>query len=147
MCVIKGNTSKKEDTMPSTNSRNLTLTTVDSNVTVNVTYNAVFSQLERHLAAQGLSFRERISVLGVDPSGGTTGTVLHNFGAQNIPVSDGAGSVSVPRNRSITVSRASLQEDVAAGDTDEIRARIAIELIGFPAPLADQFTDQEVLLG
>jgi hypothetical protein len=133
--------------MPSTNSRNLTLTTVDSNVTVNVTYNAVFSQLERHLAAQGLIFRERISVLGVDPSGGTTGTVLHNFSAQNIPVSDGAGNVSVPRNRSITVSRASLQEDVVAGDADEIRARIAIELIGFPTPLADQFTDQEVLLG
>jgi hypothetical protein len=53
--------------MPSTNSVKLTLTTVNQNVTVKVTYNAVFSPFERFLAANGLKFRERIEVNGWDP--------------------------------------------------------------------------------
>ncbi len=132
--------------MPSTNSRNLTLTTVGANVTVNVTYNAVFSPFERFLAANGLRFEERIRVIGVDPPGATTGTILHNFPAQTLPVTAGAVPQTIARNRSITVTRASLQEDAGLGDADEIRCRIEITPIGMPASITD-FTDQEVLLG
>jgi hypothetical protein len=97
--------------MPRTNSRNLTLVTAGNNVTVNVTYNAIFHPFERHLAANGLVFQERIAVIGVDPPGGTTGTTLHNFPAENLQVTTGAGAQTIARNRSLTFSRASLQED------------------------------------
>jgi hypothetical protein len=76
--------------MPSTNSRNLTLVTTSANTEVRVQYNAVFSPFERFLAANGLIFRERIAVLGIDPPGSTTGTVVHNFAAQDLPVTAGA---------------------------------------------------------
>lgn len=132
--------------MPTTNSRSLTLTTVGANVTINVTYNAVFSALERHLAANGLVFDERIAVIGVDPPGGTAGTTLHNFPAQTLPVTAGAGSQTIARNRSITVTRASLQEDVGAGDADEIRCKIEIRATGLPSTIT-AYTDEEVLLG
>ncbi len=133
--------------MPSTNSRNLTLITIGSNVTIRVTYNAVFSPFERKLAELGLVFRERIRVIGEDP-GTATDIVLHAFPSQNYPVTAGAGSLSVPRSREMTVSRASLQEDVGLGDADEIRARIEIQAIGLPPQVAPAaFTDQEVLLG
>ncbi len=132
--------------MPSTNNRNLTLTTTGANTTINVTYNAVFSPLERHLASNGLVFQERISVIGVDPPGATTGTTLHNFAVQNLPVTAGAGSQTIARNRSITVTRASLQEDAGLGDDDEIRCKIVIRPIGLPSEITD-FTDQEILVG
>ena len=134
--------------MPSTNNRQLTLTTVGDNVTINVTYNAVFSPFERRLAGLGLVFRERIAVIGVDPEGATTGSVLRvGFPSPNFAVTDGAAAQTIARNVSVTVPRASLQEDLA-GDTDEIRCRIRIDSIGLPpAVTADAFTDQETLLG
>jgi hypothetical protein len=140
--------------MPGTNSRNLTLTPAGGgNFTVNVTYNAVFSAFERNLAGLGMTFVERISTLGVDPPGSTTGTVLAEFPAQVIPVPSGAGPVSVPRNRSIVLTRAQLDEDpsIIIGpdfDADEIRCRIRIQSTGLPpAVTPDAFTDQEVLGG
>ncbi|HMV47688.1 MAG TPA: hypothetical protein PLD20_22765 [Blastocatellia bacterium] len=132
--------------MPTTNGRNLTLITVDNNVTVRVEYNAVFNSLERHLAANGLVFEERISVLGVDPPGTVTGTTLHYFPVQILPVIAGAGSQTIARNRSLTVSRASLQEDAGLGDDDEIRCRIEVRASGLPTTIAD-FTDQKILVG
>lgn len=134
--------------MPTTSNRQLTLTTVGANVTINVTYNSVFSAFERHLAGLGLLFRERIAVIGVDPAGATTGTVLANFPSPNLAVTDGGASQTIARNVSVTVPRASLQEDPAVGDADEIRCRIRIDSIGLPpAVTADAFTDQETLLG
>jgi len=134
--------------MPTTNNRQLTLTTVGTNVTIGVTYNAVFSVFERHLAGLGLVFRERIAVIGVDPPGATTGTVLANFPSPNLAVTDGAVAQTIARNVSMTVTRASLQEDPAVGDADEIRCRIRIEANGLPpAVTPDAFTDQEILLG
>jgi len=134
--------------MPSTDSRNLTLTTVGSNVTINVTYNAVFSPFERHLAGLGLVFQERIRIIGVDPPGATTGTILSTFASQNLPVTDGGVPQVIARNRSMSMSRASLQEDAGLGDTDEIRARIEILAVGLPPSITPaEFTDQETLLG
>lgn len=132
--------------MPTTNNRQLTLTTVGTNVTIGVTYNAVFSVFERRLAGLGLVFRERIAVIGVDPPGATTGTLLSSFPNTNLAVTDGAVAQTIARNVSMTVTRASLQEDLA--DADEIRCRIRIEANGLPpAVTPDAFTDQEILLG
>lgn len=132
--------------MPNTNSRNLTLNTIGADTTINVTYNAVFSPLERFLAANGLVFEERISVIGVDPPGATTGTTLSNFAVQNLPVTAGVVPQTIARNRSLTVTRASLQEDAGLGDNDEIRSRIVIRPVGLPSEITD-FTDQEILVG
>jgi len=135
--------------MPQTNNRQLTLTTVGSNVTISVTYNAVFTAFERRLAGLGLKFRERIEVIGIDPAGGTAGTVLHSFPVTNYAVTDGDAPQTIPRNDvSKTVTRASLQEDAALGDNDEIRCRIRIQAVGLPSDFTpDEFTDQEILLG
>jgi hypothetical protein len=134
--------------MPRTNNRRLTLTTVGNNVTINVTYNAIFSVFERRLAGLGLVFRENIAVIGIDPAGANTGTVLDsiNFENPNLAVTDGAAPQTIPRNVSVTVPRERLQED--ADGTDEIRCRIQIEAVGLPpAVTSDRFTDQETLLG
>jgi len=134
--------------MATTSNRNLTLTTVDTNVTINVTYTATFTAFERQLAGLGMTFRERIRVLGVDPAGSTTGTVVANFATQLYPVTVGAGSQAIARNRSLVVTRASLQEDAGLGDADELRAQIEIEALGLPPDAtAPAFTDQVVLLG
>jgi len=139
--------------MPGTNSRNLTLTREGGNVRVTVTYNAVFSAFERNLAGLGMNFVERISALGIDPPGSTTGTVLAEFQGQFIPVPPGAGPISVARNRQIVLTRAQLDEDPSLiigpeFDADEIRCRIRIQSTGLPAAVTpDEFTDQEVLGG
>ena len=132
--------------MPSTNNRQLTLTTVNDNVTVNVTYNAVFTEFERHLCRLGLAFRERIAVIGVDEAGPSAAEVLVNFPSPNFTVTDGTGSLTIARNVSMTVPRSTLQDDEA--DEDEIRCRIRIETIGFPPEVtSDRFTTEQVLLG
>ena len=124
----------------------LTLETVGDNVTVKVTYSAGINPLERFLVANGLALVERIAVIGVDPPNTTTGPVLHNFPAEVLPVTPGGGSQALPRNRSMTVTRASLQEDNGLGDADEIRCRITIDALNLPEDVTG-FTDQEILLG
>jgi hypothetical protein len=53
--------------MPNTNNRKLTLTKVGANVRIDVTYNAVFSTVDRRLVGLGVRFVELIAVIGVDP--------------------------------------------------------------------------------
>lgn len=132
--------------MPSINNPQLTLTAVNNQtVTINVTYNAVFSALERRLSALGLVFRERIAVLGVDSAGPAAGELLLTFPNQNLTVTDGAGSQTVARNVSRTVDRSDLQED--EGD-DEISCRIRIEAIGLPPSVTpDTFTGERAIGG
>lgn len=109
--------------------QNLELTTVDTNTTVRVTYTARFSRLDRHMAANGLRWLERIEIRGVD---GTQETVLQNFPQQTIAVSDGTGTLDIARDREVTVPRSALQED-PAGDDDEIRCKISLVAFGLPA--------------
>ena len=138
--------------MPIVTNAHLTLTTQDQDTRIDVTYTVIFSEFERHLAHLGLVFRDRIRVIGVDPAGSRTGTVLANFGAQDIPVTDGNGPQRFDydnnHTRSLTVPRSLLQEDPGSGDPDEILCRIRIAAIGLP-PLEtpDVFTNQEILLG
>jgi hypothetical protein len=132
--------------MPTTSNRDLTLITEGKNTTIKVTYKAIFSPFERHLAANGLKFVERIRVIGVDPPGAVTGTTLHQFTPNTLPVTAGTTKQIINRERSMTVTRASLQEDTGLGDDDEIRCRIDIDMIGMPTDIT-AYTDQEVLLG
>lgn len=132
--------------MPTMNNQNLTLTTVNDKVTIKVTYNVGFSPFELHLVANGLKFQEHISVIGVDPPNSTAGRVLKYFRPETLPIITTPPIPTLQRNRSITVSRASLQEDAGLGDDDEIRCRIEIKPIGMPG-LVTGFTDQEILTG
>ena len=137
--------------MPTTNNRNLTLTPSGTgftdNVAVNVRYNAVFSPLERHLAANGLVFQERIAVLGVD---GPATTLLFTFPIATIPVTTGTTPQTIPRNRTVNVPRNDLIEDRVEGPEgpifpgDEIRCRIEITPLGLPVPVT-AVTDDESL--
>jgi len=121
---------------------------VGANTTINVTYNAVFSVLERRLAGLGLVFRDRIAVIGVDTPPDPTGGVITSLASINLAVTDGAAPQTISRTASRTVLRSLLQEDIGAGNNDEIRCRIRIEAIGLPpAVTPDEFTDQETLVG
>jgi hypothetical protein len=134
--------------MPTATNLRLALTTVGLDTTINVKYNARFSVLERHLAGLGLKFREKIAVIGVDPPGSTTGTVIANFPSPILAVTDGTAAQTIPRDVSLTRPRASLQEDNGLGDDDEIRCRVRIAAEGLPpAVTPDAFTDQEILVG
>ena len=133
--------------MPSINSPALALITVDDNVTVSVTYNAVFTPFERQLAGLGMTFHEHLDVFGMDPPGSLTGTFIQTFPRTRFAVTVGAGEQVIPRSTQMVMSRNSLQED-PGGDNDEIRVKIRIHSVGLPVPFTpDMFTDQEILLG
>lgn len=130
--------------MPTISNTSLTLTTVNNDVTVRVQYDAIFTEFERYLASNGLKFRENISVVG-DDTGTATDQTLHAFPIPfaGIPVTSGVGSLTVARDRSMTVSRASLQEDT---NDDEIICNIEITPVGLPVAVSGS-TPQQTLLG
>ena len=138
--------------MPRVKNAKLTLPRNGASVIINITFDVVFSEFERHLARLGLAFQEEISLIGVDPPDGTTGTqVLRTL--RSIPVSDGAGELTVHRVFSTPFSRNSLDEDPSPFlgpdfDEDEFRGRLRILAIGLPpAVTRDAFTDRAVLGG
>lgn len=121
----------------------LQLTTVDTNTTVRVTYTARFSRLDRHLAANGMRWLERIVIEGVD---GERATAMQNFPQNTVIVSDGTSTLDVPRDRSFTVARSALQEDPEAGNDDEIRCQIQLVPFGLPVEVQAP-TEIKTLLG
>lgn len=129
----------------------LTLTRKPGNkVVVDVTYTVFFSKFDRHLVGLGMNFRERIEIIGVDPAGSTTGTVLAQFFPDLIPVTDGEQQLEISRHRFMPVDRRVLDEDtspVASPDTlpDEIRCRILIDAVDLPPITTEVFTNQAVL--
>jgi hypothetical protein len=134
--------------MPNTNNRKLTLTQVGANVRIDVTYNAVFSTVDRRLVGLGVRFVELIAVIGVDPPGAVTGRVLAPFENELIPVTEGTGIQELKRSRSLEVPRFVLDEDQNPlfSDPDEIRCRIRIVAIDLtPRVTPDAFTNQQVL--
>jgi hypothetical protein len=87
-------------------------------------------------------------VIGVDPSGSFTGTVITTFPLVDFPVTVGAGTQTIPVSTQLILPRATLQEDTGVGDADEIRVKIRIHAVGLPPEFSpDVFTDQESLLG
>src|SRR5574341_426603 len=133
-----------------------TLTTVGSNVTIEVSYSGVFSPVERFLVANGLRFQEQIHVIGEDTAAATT-RILFTFLPRDISslVTPGTTELTVPITPPArrTVTRALLQEDVGSEfpglpdrGNDEIRCRIEITPIGLPA-FVSTLTRVETLLG
>jgi hypothetical protein len=125
---------------------NLTLTTAGASTTVRVQYSVTFTALEVFLAEHGLTFREAIYAMGIDPPEIGTSRLLYLFPPENIPVPPGTTPLTIARDRSFTVPRRLLQEDPAPGDADEIQCGILIEPLGLPAEVS-AFTDQEILPG
>jgi hypothetical protein len=120
--------------MPTVENPNLTLTTVNSNTTIRVTYNARFTPFERQLAGLGMRWHEHINVFGIDTG---SETHLHNtepplFPRANLAVTVGAGDQVIARSVSQTVTRTSLNEDATAGDDDEILCRIKLHTEDVP---------------
>jgi hypothetical protein len=138
--------------VPKVKNAKLALPRVNGFVKIKISYDAVFSEFDRHLVGLGVTFEEQITFIGVDPPGGTTGlevfTVVHP-----IPVADGDGAISVPREFTGQSSRGNLNEDPGPGkivgadfDADEYRARIRIKAKGLPPVVTpDVFSNQEVL--
>jgi hypothetical protein len=119
-------------------------------VEIKISYKGVFPVFDRRLASLGLRYVERIEVIGVDPAGSTTGTVLTTFEPLQLPVTDGNVAQIITSNRSKTVSRITLDEDgnpILDPDAipDQIRCRIRIDTFGFPPPITAAFTNEKVL--
>ncbi|MEO5823304.1 MAG: hypothetical protein ABIT71_22595 [Vicinamibacteraceae bacterium] len=128
--------------MPTITNATLNLTTVNDNVTADVTFNAVFTRFERNLADLGMTFDRHVDIIAVD---GTSTTVLTSFDPTNLPVTAGAGSLTIPVSLSVTKPRSFFQEDT---DNDEIGCNIRIHSQGFPPVFTpDFFTIQRVLVG
>ena len=130
--------------MPEITGPNLTLTETDDGVTINVRFTAVFSDFEQELGQLGCDYHSHVEAYGMDPAGSLTGTLLARLPQVDFPVNSSPLGGVFPFNESVTVSRASLQEDTAVRDDDEIRAKIRIHT-KLPAEYVEVFTDQEVL--
>jgi len=120
--------------MVSVTNANLILTLDSaSSVDIVVDYDAVFNEFERNLAGLGMTFRERIHVFGDDPANDDDLAPDVVFADQNIPVTAGAGSVTVHRHRVLNnVPRSKLQEDALPADDDELYCNIQISPANLP---------------
>lgn len=115
-----------------------------ANVTLTVRYRVLVDPIDRHFAMNGVRYTERVRVLGVDAGAGIPDQIVATrfFNDINDDIANGSGEfinssagVSVQaltRERSITLSRAALNEDPAVGDNDEIRCEISIHSTTFP---------------
>lgn len=136
--------------MPTVNTPTLTLTQVGANVTITVTYDAVFTAFERQLVGFGTTYHAHVDVVGMDPAGALTGAVLTVFPLTPLAVAVGGGNQIVPRTDQIVVPRAALNEDAAPKNDDEIRCNIRIHTVGLLVPpptfTPDVFTPERKLL-
>jgi hypothetical protein len=132
--------------MPTVSNTALTLTTVNQNTTITVDFDTEFNEVERNLSSLGVKYHPHIDVVGVD--GANQVVLLQDaFPHSNFAVTVGATPQTISRSMSITVSRASLQED-AGGDEDEILCNIRIHSDGLPETMTpDVASPQRVLLG
>jgi hypothetical protein len=108
--------------------------TVGPNTTLTVTYNATFSAHERRLAALLMPIRETFTIQGMDGAASSNigGPFAKNIAPAGVADSAAVAPVTVGVTSSRLVTRASLQEDPAAGDNDEVRVRIQLDMGLFP---------------
>ncbi len=134
--------------MPEIRSPQLSLTTVDDRVTIEVSYAAALTPLERFLASRGLRFRDSVTIEGDDTAEDPTPftpVVLPSPDPALIPVTAGDDELEVPRMFTVTCARGELQED-PGHDADELVARIDIGVEGMPGNV-HLFTSAKRLLG
>ena len=86
--------------MPTVSNVNLTLTTVDTDVTIRVTYDVEFNTFERKLTDLGLSYDTHVTIHDFD-GGDTPGAQILDFypGRYVLPVTSGNGSQVLARRR------------------------------------------------
>jgi Fe2+ transport system protein FeoA len=120
-------------------------------ILITVDYTARFFTFDRRLVGLGMHYMESIEVIGVDPAGSTTGTVLRQFFPDLLhDVTDGEGELKIPRHRAIQVKRTVLDEDSSPfvgpdAIPDQIRCRIRIEALDLTPAITVGFTNQVVL--
>ena len=134
--------------MPTITNAKLILTKLSGlpeKVEIKVTYNAVFSDCERTLSPN-LKFRETIKIVGVDLLPPIEQGLLDVLPVQEIPVTTGAGSLTVSRTRTALALRTLLQEDPGP-DPDEIRCKISIAYVGASTPVVSASADALPLAG
>ncbi|MCG8328420.1 MAG: hypothetical protein MI974_12075 [Chitinophagales bacterium] len=107
---------------------NLSFSQSGSQVTLNTSYRLFFDPIDRHFAANGVNYYERIRVMGVDPG---PDQVLYTRWFRIDDITPGDGTLVLEREREINISRTSLQEDPGLNN-DEIRCEISIESPNFP---------------
>jgi hypothetical protein len=137
--------------MPTVEHPLLVLTTSDEVVTIRVTFHARFTPFERRLAGLGMEYRSHVDVIGIDPPGGTSGTIIVDPAAGFSPfqhvafaVTEGTVDEILPFDHSVVVDR-QLLDEITDG-TGEIRCRIQIHADGMPPPLTEPvFTDRRVV--
>lgn len=134
--------------MPTVSNVNLTLTTVDDQVTIRVRYDVEFNKFERQLTGLGLSYDTHVTIHDYDGGDEPGAQILDFFpGRDTLAVTVGNGSQTVPGDEQRTVSRASLQVD-PVGNDDELKAVVVVHANQW----LDEYTtgvvsDQEVLTG
>lgn len=134
--------------MPTVSNVNLTLTTVDTQVTIRVTYDVEFNTFERKLTDLGLSYDTHVTIHDFD-GGDTPGAEILDFypGRYVVPVTSGNGSRTWHGDESRTVSRSSLQVD-PVGNDDELKAVVRVHANQWLDLFTeDVVSDQEILLG
>ncbi|HET9646660.1 MAG TPA: hypothetical protein VFP34_00320 [Microlunatus sp.] len=134
--------------MPTVSNVNLTLTTVDDQVTIRVTYDVEFNKFERQLVGLGLTYDTHVTIHDFD-GGDTPGAQVLDFypGRYVLPVTVGNGSQTLSGNESRTVSRASLQVD-PVGNDDELKAAVRVHANQWIEEFTeDVVSDEEILLG
>jgi len=131
--------------MPTVENPKLTLVTTNSNVEIQVSYDAKFTKLDAGLAGLGLTFHEHIDVIDDDGSSGQNTILPDLFALTSLKPDATKGAQTIHRDVSKTVSRKDL--DVDTGD-DEIKVRIRIHAPDMPQTFTeDVFTTSKVLLG
>ena len=99
-------------------------------VNIQVKYDAVFNASERNQQPH-LRFLETIQIVGVDSIFGVESEEIlieKVLPTQEIPVTAGSGSLTVPRTRTVLALRSLLQEDPGP-NADEIRCNIQIAYV------------------
>lgn len=114
-------------------------------VNITVKYNAVFNECERSLSPN-LKFRETIQIVGVDILPPIEQGLLNILPVQDIPVTVGLGSLTVPRIRNAVALRSLLQEDASLSDPDEIRCKINIAYVAASTPVVSASADKLLVL-
>jgi hypothetical protein len=134
--------------MPTVSNVNLTLTTVDDNVTVRVDYDVEFNKFERQLSGLGLSYDTHVTIHDFD-GGDTPGAQVLDFspGRTVLPVTVGNGTQSLHGSDSRTVSRSSLDVD-PNGNDDELKAVVRVHANQWLEEFTeDAVSDEEILRG
>jgi hypothetical protein len=140
---------KEISAMPTVSNPTLTLTTVNSRVTIRATCSITFTPFERFLAAGGMEFHTHHTIHGMDPGGASlvgAEIVDARFPTFHLGVTAGTTDQVIFSDHSLEVDRAVLQEDTN-GD-DEIRCKIRVHAVGLPPEFTeDVFSPERVLLG